>query len=273
MSTATTNSTTESTPSFGRLLRSEWTKIRSIRSTMWSLGLLVVLTIGFAVLFMQMGIANWESTDPAQRESIRQDPTGTILGSGILLSQLAVAVLGVLLMTSEYSSGLIRSSLMATPKRTPMLAAKAVVFGLLILVVGSLTALATFFLSAPIISSKAPVEIGDPGVLRAVLGCGLYLAVLAVFSLAIGGIVRHTAAAITTVIAFVLVIPPLAAFIPGRVGDQIHGYLPSEAGRLITQQTSVPGDVLGPWQGMGVFVLWTMTLLVVAAMLLERRDA
>ncbi|MFC9117599.1 ABC transporter permease [Streptomyces sp. NPDC052492] len=260
-------------PGFAGLLLSEWTKIRSVRSTVWSLAVLVVLTLVFTALFMQMGIANWDKADAAQQAEMRADPTGTILGSGILLSQLAVCVLGVMAIASEYSTGMIRSSLLAVPRRVPVLAAKATVFGLLVLAVGELTAFGSFLIGAPILHGKAPVSLGDDGVLRAVAGCGVYLALLGLFALAVGAIVRHTAASITVVIGFVLVITPMAGMLPGSVGERIHAWLPTEAGFLITQQQSRAGDLLGPWEGLGVLALWTAVLLAVAAVQLRRRDA
>ena len=260
-------------PGFGRLMLSEWTKIRSVRSTVWSLVILVVLTLVFTALFTQMGVSNWDKSSASDQAAIKLDPTGTILGSGILLSQLAVCVLGVMVIASEYSTGMIRASLLAVPKRVPVLAAKGAVFGLLVLAVGELTAFASFFIGAPILRGKAPVAIGDPGVLRAVVGCGIYLSLLGLFALAIGALIRHTAASITVVIGFVLVIAPMTRLLPGSVGKHIHGYVPTEAGFLITQQHSRAGDVLGPWQGAGVLALWTAALLLVAAGLLRRRDA
>ncbi|MZE75274.1 ABC transporter permease subunit [Streptomyces sp. SID5789] len=252
---------------------SEWTKIRSVRSTVWSLAVLVVLTLVFTALFMQMGIANWDKTDPSQQAEMRADPTGTILGSGILLSQLAVCVLGVMAIASEYSTGMIRASLLAVPRRVHVLAAKGAVFGLLVLVVGEVTAFGSFFIGAPILEGKAPVAIGDPGALRAVVGCGLYLALLGLFALAVGAIIRHTAASITAVVGFVLVLTPMAGLLPGSVGEHVYAYLPTEAGFMITQQHERAGDLLGPWQGLGVLALWTAALLAVAAVLLRRRDA
>ncbi|MFC9469620.1 ABC transporter permease [Streptomyces coelicoflavus] len=258
---------------FAGLMLSEWTKIRSVRSTVWSLAVLVVLTLVFTGLFMKMGIANWDETNAAQRAEMRMDPTGTILGSGILLSQLAVCVLGVMAIASEYSTGMIRASLLAVPRRVPVLAAKSAVFGLLVLVVGEVTAFGSFFVGAPILDGKAPVALGDAGVVRAVVGCGLYLALLGLFALAVGAIVRHTAAAITTVVGFVLVITPMAGMLPGSVGEHIHAWLPTEAGFMITQQHARAGDLLGPWQGLGVLALWTAALMAVAAVQLRRRDA
>lgn len=258
---------------FGRLLLSEWTKIRSVRATIWSLLLLVVLTLGFTALFTWLTVSQWDKADPAQQQRAIADPVSTILGSGFQLSQLAVCVLGVLVITSEYGTGMIRASLLAVPHRTPMLAAKAIVFAAVVFLVGELAAFPSFFLGAAILRSRAPVTLSDLGVLRAVIGAGLYLAVLGLFALAIGALLRHTAAGITGVIAFILVLSPLAQLLPGSVGEHIHAYLPSEAGQLIAFAHRVPGGLLSPWQGFGVFCLWTAVLLTAAAYLLKRRDA
>ncbi|MCW2911660.1 MAG: transporter permease [Actinomycetia bacterium] len=258
---------------FGRLLLAEWTKIRSVRSTIWSLILLVVLTLGFTGLFTWLTILQWNKTDPAQRAQIMADPVSTILGSGLEFGQLTICVLGVLVMTSEYSTGMIRASLLAVPRRIPMLVAKAIVFALLVLVVGEIVSFPSFFIGAAVLHSHAPVSLSDPGVARAVFGAGLYLAVLGLFALAIGGIIRHTAGAITGVIAFVLVLAPLAQLIPGKIGKYVHAYLPTVAGQLIGQAHQQAKQVLSPWEGFGVFCLWTIVLLVIAGYLLKTRDA
>jgi ABC-type transport system involved in multi-copper enzyme maturation permease subunit len=258
---------------FGHLLAAEWTKIRSVRSTIWSLALLVILTLGFTALFTWLTVLQWDKADPAQRAQIAADPVSTILGSGLEFGQLTICVLGVLVISAEYSTGVIRASLLAVPRRIPMLAAKAVVFAALVLVVGELVTFLSFFIGKPILSSHVPVSLGDPGVTRAVIGGGLYLTVLALFAMAIGGIIRHTAGAITGVIGFVLVLAPLAQLIPGTIGKYVHAYLPSEAGQLIGRAHEQPGQVLSPWQGFGVFCLWTAVLLGLAMYLLKRRDA
>jgi ABC-2 type transport system permease protein len=258
---------------FGRLLVSEWTKIRSVRSTVASLGLLVVLTLGFTALLTWLTVSQWSNADPSQRQQVMADPVSTILGSGFQLSQLTICVLGVLVIASEYTTGMIGASLLAVPRRVPMLAAKSVVFAVLVFAVGELVAFPSFFIGAAILHARAPVSLGEAGVLRAVIGSGLYLAVLGLFALAIGGLVRHTAAAITGVIGFVLVLAPLAQLLPGSFGKHVHAYLPSEAGRLIAQAHEGPNDLLTPWQGLGVFCLWTAVLLGAAAYLLQRRDA
>ncbi|MES9540053.1 ABC transporter permease subunit [Actinomadura sp. NPDC000600] len=260
-------------PGFGRLLLSEWTKIRTVRSTLWTLILLVLLDLGFTALFVGLTVAQWDKTDPADRAQVVADPTGFILGSGFFLSQLTICVLGVLVIASEYSTGMIRASLLAVPRRLPVLWAKSLVFAAVVLVLGVAVSFASFFIGSALIGDKAEVSLADEGVLRAVVGGGLYLAMLGLFALAIGAIVRHTAGGITGVIGFVLVLAPLAQLLPGSIGDHIHAYLPSEAGHLIAQARQGQNDLLTPWQGYGVFALWTAVLLAVAAVLLKRRDA
>jgi ABC-2 type transport system permease protein len=256
-----------------RLLRSEWTKLVTVRSTLWSLLLLVILTPGLSALLTWLNDHEWAKADPSQRANITDDPTSFILGTGFAFGQLTICVLGVLVMAGEYSTGSIRSSLLAVPKRTSMLAAKCAVFAFVVFVFGEIVAFPSFLIGASILHNHAPVSLGDPGVLRAVIGGGLYLAVLGLFALAIGALVRHTAGAITGVIAFVLVLAPLAQLLPGSLGKHVHAYLPSEAGHLIAQAHQAKGDLLSPWQGFGVFCLWTAVLLGLAAWLLNRRDA
>ncbi|WP_131738325.1 ABC transporter permease [Actinomadura roseirufa] len=258
---------------FTRLMLAEWTKIRSVRSTFWALILLVVLDLGFTALFMGLTVGQWDKTDAEDRATLAADPVSSILGSGFFLSQLTVCVLGVLVIASEYSTGMIRASLLAVPRRLPMLWAKATVFALVVLVLGTAVSFVSFFMGAAILHDKVEVSLGDPGVLRAVIGGGLYLAMLGLFALAVGAIVRHPAGGITGVIGFVLVLAPLAQLLPGSIGEHVHAYLPSEAGHLIANAHQGKDDLLTPWQGYGVFALWTFALLTVAAVLLKRRDA
>jgi ABC-2 type transport system permease protein len=258
---------------FGHVLLSEWTKIRSVRSTVWSLILLVVLTLGITILITAITSAQWNKIGAASRTQIRLDPTNGILGAGLQFGQLTIIVLGVLLITSEYSTGVIRASLLAVPRRLPMLAAKGLVFAAITLVLGEIVMFASFFIGAAILHSHVSVSLSSPNVTRAVVGGGLYLAVLGLFALSIGALVRHTAGAITGVIAFVIVAEPLSSLIPGPWGDHIHDYLPTVAGRLVIQTARTSHQVLSAWQGFGVFCLWTAALFVAAAILLMHRDA
>ncbi len=258
---------------FEHLVLAEWTKIRSVRSTVWSLIILVIVSVGLTTLFTALTASSWSSAPADRKANILGDPVSFILGSGIGLGQLAICVLGVMVITSEYSTGAIRSSVLAVPRRIPMLAAKGVVFAAIVFVVGELTTFCSFFVGAAFLHSHVPVSLSDPGVARAVFGSGLYLTVLGLFAMSIGAMIRHTAGSITGVIAFVLVIAPLAQLIPGSAGKHIHDYLPSVAGELIGQAHQASGDVLSPWQGFGVFCLWTAVLLTAAGYLLRRRDA
>jgi ABC-2 type transport system permease protein len=262
-------------PSFAGLLASEWTKIRSVRSTAWTLIIFVVITLGFTGLFTWLTAANWNGPKAGPRDArVAIDPVAFILGAGLGLGQLTLCVLGVLVITTEYSTGVIRSSLLAVPRRLWMLAAKCVVFAVLLFVLGEIISFGSFFIGSSILHSHVQVSLSDHNVTRAVLGSGLYLTVLGLFSLAIGGIIRHTAGAITTAIGVVFVLPILAGLLPSSWGAHVNGYLPEQAGTLIGQaQPPAGGNVLSAWEGFGVFCLWAVVLLAIAAYLLRKRDA
>ena len=257
---------------FGRLMMAEGTKLRTVRSTVWSFVILIVAVIGFTALFTWLTVNQWSTMSPDDKAQLTIDPVPQILGSGLFLGQLAICVLGVLVATSEYSTGMIRSTLLASPHRLRMLAAKCVVFTIPVFVIGEGLAFASYAIGKQIFASKLHTSLSDPHVLRAVFGEGLYLAVLGLFALAIGQVIRHTAGAITTVIALVLVLVPLAGLLPGNLGKHVSAYLPTTAGQQIMQ--IYPKDqILSAWQGFGVFGLWTAVLLALAAWLLVRRDA
>ena len=259
---------------FAGLLRAEWTKIRSVRSTVWTLVIFVVVCVGFTALITWLTETHWYGPRAAARDARAiSDPTGFILGTGVGLGQLAICVLGVLVITSEYSTGVIRASLLAVPRRIPVLAAKAVVFAVLLLVVTEIVAFCSFFVGSAILHAHVPVSLSDSGVTRAVAGAGLYLTVLGLLALAIGTMIRHTAGAISTIIGIVFVLPILTGLLPSSWGAHINAYLPEQAGTLITHTHEQSGDLLSPWQGFGVLCIWTVLALAAAAYLLERRDA
>ncbi|MGH3158197.1 MAG: hypothetical protein ACRDNF_16695 [Streptosporangiaceae bacterium] len=259
--------------SFANLLLSEWTKLRSVRSTVWSLVLLAVLALGLTGLITGITTAQWNTLSPSTRLTLITDPVGAILGAGVEFGQLTIVVLGVLVITSEYSTGAIRSSLLAVPRRMSMLTAKAIVFTVLVFVLSQIVCFAAFFLGTAILHSHVSVSLGGTNVARAVIGAGLYLTVLGLFSMAIGGLIRHTAGAIAGVIAFVIVLEPLSQLIPGTWGNHIHDYLPTAAGRLIYVIRPVSGQVLPAWGGFAVFCGWTAALIIAWAITLQLRDA
>ncbi len=259
---------------FVNLMRAEWTKIRSVRSTVWTLVIFVVVCIGFTALITWLTETHWYGPKAAPRDARAiLDPVGFILGTGVGLGQLAICVLGVLVITSEYSTGVIRASLLAVPRRIPVLAAKAVVFAVLVLVVTEIVAFCSFLVGSAILHAHVPVSLSGSGVTRAVIGAGLYLTVLGLFALAIGTMIRHTAGAISTIIGIVFVLPILSGLLPSSWGAHINAYLPEQAGTLIIHTQEQSGDLLSPWQGFGVLCIWTVLALAVAAYLLERRDA
>lgn len=261
--------------SFGRLLLTEWIKIRSVRSTVWTLAIFVVVSVGLTALLTWLTIRAFNAGQADARSSqVASDPVGFILGTGLGLGQLAICVLGALVITAEYSSGTIRATLLAVPRRIPILVAKCVVFAALVFVVAEIVSFTCFFLGAALVHSRFQVSLSQPGVTRAVIGSGLYLTVLGLFALAIGALIRHTAGAVTTVIGLVLVVLPLTSLLPYSWGAHIHAYAPTIAGQLITQdKVQQSGQLLTPWQGFGVFCAWTALLLIAGAYLLKRRDA
>jgi ABC-type transport system involved in multi-copper enzyme maturation permease subunit len=261
---------------FQQLLLAEWTKVRSVRSTLWTLVIFAVVSLGLTGLLTWLTLrAITSGARGARASGVLTDPVGFILGTGLGLGQLAICVLGAIVITSEYSSGTVRASLMAVPKRSHMLIAKGLVFAALVFVVAEAVSFASFFIGAAIVNSKVAVSLGQPNVTRAVIGAGLYLTVLGLFAMAIGALIRHTAGAIAAVIGLVLVIFPLAALLPYSWGAHIHAYLPTVAGLLITSDhpDSAAAQLLSPWQGFGVFCAWTALLLAAALFLLQRRDA
>jgi ABC-2 type transport system permease protein len=262
-------------PGFGHLMLAEWTKIRSVRSTAWTLCLFVVITIGLTALFSWISAANWNGPHAADRNTrILADPVGFIFGAGIGLGQLTICVLGVLVITTEYSTGVIRASLLAVPRRFPMLAAKVAVFGLLMVVLAEIVAFGSFFVGSKILHSHVPVSLSGTGVLRATVGAGLYLTVLGLLALAVGALIRHTAGAISTVIGVVLILPILTGLLPDNsFYNHLNAYLPQQAGSLVYAVHQSSGQLLSAWEGLGVLCIWTVVLLAAATYLLSRRDA
>lgn len=258
---------------FGGALRSEWTKIRSVRSTVWSLVALVAVSVGMVSLVLALRMSAWSSLSPAHQHDLSSDPLGNFFPIAIGLGQLAIIVLGVMTVTSEYTTGMIRSTLQAQPRRLTILTAKVVVFTVLALVVGQVVAFGSFFSTQAIIKAHVPMSLSEPNYLRAVVGAGLYLAMIGLFSLAMGAILRHTAGAITAVAAIVLVVGGLTELLPDSWGAHVHAWWPSIAGQLVYNPQVDSTSLLTAWQGFAVMAGWTALLLAVAYWLVHRRDA
>jgi ABC-2 type transport system permease protein len=255
---------------FADVLRSEWTKLRSVRSTFWALTVTVVLGIALGAVISAATAHSYAKFSVSQKLS--WDPTG-VSQAGVAIASLAIVVLGVLCISSEYSSGMIRTSLIAVPKRGRVLAAKSLVFAAVTFLVGEVTCFVAFFVGQALISGHAPhAALGDPGVARAVMGGGLYLVALAVLSVAAGALLRHPAAAITCMIAVVLVLPAIAQALPDSWRNPVAEFWPTQAGMQLTSVYH-SAHTLQPWPGFGVMCLFVAIVYAVAWTLLDRRDA
>jgi ABC-2 type transport system permease protein len=261
---------------FAHLLAAEWTKIRSVRSTIWTLIAFVIVTIGFTALITWVTEANWNGPHAAARDATAiADPTSIIFGVAVYLGQLTLCVLGVLVITSEYTTGVIRASLLAVPRRLPMLLAKVVVFAILIGILAEIVAFGSFFVGAAILHTRVSVSLSDSGLLRATIGAGLYLTVFGLFAMGIGTLVRHTAGAISIAIGVAFLLPILSGLLPDTTfWNHLVGYLPEQAGSLVyLVHITSSQRVLSAWEGFGVLCIWAALLLGLGAYFLQRRDA
>jgi ABC-2 type transport system permease protein len=256
--------------SFADVVHSEWTKARTVPSTMWTLTVTAVFGIGLGALISAISADHYAKSSLSNK--LTWDPTGISL-SGFAIAQLAIGVLGILLITSEYSSGAIRSSLAAVPRRGRFLGAKATVLVVLIFVVTEVIAFVSFFIGQTLISGHAPTaSLGDPTVLRALIGGGLVGAVLALMGLALGTLIRHAAGAISVLVAILFVLPGIAAALPASIEHTVEEYWPTQAGGQVTDVVRTAHS-LSPWAGFGVFFFFVAILSGLALALLNRRDA
>jgi ABC-2 type transport system permease protein len=253
-----------------RVLHSEWIKLRTLRSTFYTLIAAMVALIGFGALFCAVTANRWPHMHVSERASF--DPALTSL-RGFYLAQLAVGVLGVLVISGEYATGMIRATLSAVPRRLPVLWAKAGLYSAVTWVLMTVGALVAFLVGQALLSSRhIDTTLSAPGVTRMVLGAGLYLTVVGLLGVAIGALVRNTAGGIATVFGLLLVLPALAEALPTSWGNDISPYLPSNAGQALISLHR-EAHTLAPWTGFLVFCLYALVALAGAAVLLKRRDA
>lgn len=271
MTTLTANNQTGRTvphgSSFGRVLNSEWIKFRSLRSTVILLFSAVVMMIGIGTLGA-WGIASAaEDAQPSAPGMIHTMPSG-----GLSFAQLLIGALAVLLISSEFGTGMIRSTMIAVPKRIPALAAKGVVISLIAYIVGTVAALATYFAIQPILATQEmEFALDAEGVLGSIFSIGLYLSFVALIGLALGALLRNSAGGIVTLIALLMVVPTALDIIPGEFASDIAKYLPSNAGTQLIA-TQVADDALTQFQGGLVMGAWAVIPLIAAIVVLKRRD-
>jgi ABC-2 type transport system permease protein len=254
-------------------LRSEWTKIRSVRSTYWTLFALLAVSVGIGAAISGGTAASWSHTTAADRATF--DATQASIAGLFYLGQLVIVVLGAMVFTAEYSTGMIRTSLTAMPRRVTVYVAKAAVFALVAVVVTLAAAFIAFFLGQSLLASThESATLSQPNVLRAVIGSALYVTLCGLFAFAAGAILRHTAATITSIIGLLFVIPILVHLLPHSWYIDVDRWLPDAAGRAIS--ATVPGqdpNLFSPWSQFAVFAVYTVVLLVIGAVLFRKRDA
>jgi hypothetical protein len=251
-----------------RVLLSEWTKLRSVRSTRWSLLIAFVFTIGIAAIACAVVSHHWPHMRPHERADFHPLEVNF---AGVQLAQLAIGVLGVLVITAEYSTGMIRASMTAVPKRLPVLWGKTIVYGATTLGLMIPATLIAFVVGQGILSGRhINIAFTHPGVARAVIGAALYLTVIGLFGLGLGAIVRNTAGGIALFAGIMFVLPPLMNVLPTSWNNAASPYLPLQAGQAIMSIT--PGDHLSPWVGFGLLCGYAAAALLIAAALLNRRD-
>ena len=253
-----------------RVVVSEWTKLHSLRSTRWSLLVAVVLTIGLPAIFAAVTHSHWSHMAPDERAN--RHPLDIAL-AGVNLSQLAFGVLGVLVITGEYATGMIRASFTAVPKRLPVLWAKIIVFAVVSFVLAVPSVLAAFWISQSILSNipQLQTSLSAHGVTRALLGGALYLTLFGVFCMALGAIVRNTAGGIASFVALFFVIPPLLNVFPTSWQNAINPWIPNSAFRSMFQLTHGTHS-LSPAGGVAVSLGYVAFAVGVAAVLLVKRD-
>jgi ABC-type transport system involved in multi-copper enzyme maturation permease subunit len=255
---------------FAAAARSEWIKLRTVRSTIWALVLTVIITIGLGALFTAIEVSRWDHQTLTGLNGF--DPL-LYSFAGLNLAQLSIGVLGVLVMTSEYSTRTIKLTLGATPQRPVLLAAKVATFSAVVAVIGLASCFAAFWVCQAILAPKhAGLSISDPGVLRAVIGGAVHLVLVGAIAVALGALMRRTAGAVAVLFAVLLVLPGLVTLLPAPWNNDITKYLPNSAGAAMSAVDRFP-NLLSPAGGLIVLCAYTAATLILAAVALTRRDA
>lgn len=251
-----------------RVLRLEWVKFTTLRSTWIALAIAVLGTIAVGGLASWAIASRWAHLGPDERLTF--SPITQSL-TGVYLAQLVIGVLGVLIISSEYSTGMIRATLAAVPRRLPVLWAKLAVFSTVTFVLMLATAFTAFLVGQALLGTHG-TNLSAPNALRSVVGVAIYLTLVGVIAVCAGFIVRNTAGGIASVVGLIIVLPALAHVLPQSWQHNYIPYLPSNAGGALYTIHPDPGT-LSPWAGLGVMCAWAAAFLIAAVVLLRRRDA
>ena len=255
----------------GRNLAAEWVKLRSVRSTVFSLLATAAMSVGFAVLISLGTVSRWDRMSAEQRAGLHPATRGV---SGVLFAELVIGALGVLAISAEYTTGTVRATFTATPQRLVAYGAKIVTFAVTAFAVALPTTVVAFLLSQSILASRhAGVGLLDGDDPRVVVGAALFLVAVALLGLGLGAILRHTAGAISTLFTLMLVLPILSNFIPSDWQASVDRWLPLNAGMTIMQTGAPEPDQFGPWTGLAVLFGYAALALAGGAAVLLRRDA
>jgi ABC-2 type transport system permease protein len=251
-------------------LRSEWTKLRTVRSTVWTLVALVAASIGVGIIASAETASHWATMSAADK--VGYDPTNLSL-TGLALGQIAIGVLGVMIITAEYSTGTIRATLAAVPNRPLVLASKAAVFGGVALVVGEVVSFIAFLTGQSLLSGQAPhASLGQPGVLQAVVLAGVYVAGIGLVAMGLGAIIRHTAGAISALVGLVFIVPLVLQAFPTSIKNSVSRYFPSDVGSAMAS-VHRQAHSLSPGVALAVLCAYVVVALGLGGWLLVRRDA
>jgi ABC-2 type transport system permease protein len=252
-----------------RVFRAEWTKLRTQPSAFWTLLSAVIVVVGFGIGYSLLRVAR----PPHGAAAMASFDPAAISLSGVQLAQIAVGVLGVLLITSEYATGLIRTTFAAVPRRLPVLWAKAGLLAATIAAVSVPAAIAAFAGGQSILARQhLSVQLSEPGAIRAVIGSALYLAVIGLLGLGLGAVIRNAAGGIAALFGLLYGLPLAAGFLPGSMAADVSKFLPANAGQAVTSVHPDP-TMLQPWTGFGVLCLYAAVLLGLSAARMRRGDA
>jgi hypothetical protein len=248
---------------------SEWTKLRSLPSSGYALGAAALLMAAIGPLAAAVIAGNWPTMSAVEQASFSPLATGL---RGFWVAQLAVAVFGVLSISGEYATGMVRTTFVAVPRRLPVLWAKTGVVGVAVAVVALPAALIAFFGSQSLLASQhISIAFSHPGVPRAVIGAGLYLSLVALLGFGLGAIIRNAAGAIAALVGILILLPVLVSTLGSSLSNSVLSYLPSEAGQAIMSLHAGPHS-LAPWAGLGLLAGYVAGTIAIAALLVRRRD-
>ncbi|HET9172116.1 MAG TPA: hypothetical protein VFN97_21985 [Actinospica sp.] len=258
---------------FREAMDSEFAKIRTVRSTYWTLLICLVLSVGISLLIAAVTSANWDTISATSRSTTDM----SVVVAGVYFGVLVTGVLGVLVVSTEYGTGMMRTSLTAFPRRAMLFSAKAIVLTLVVLLLGVVIAFASYGVASPFYTKHGvDLSLSHGANVRALLAVPVYLALVALMGLALGFLLRHTAAAISTLVGIFFVLPIITNFLPGNLGKDINKIVPSNAGSamMVTHAPSAGSTpVLTPLGGFITLLVWAAVLIVPAFVLFRRRDA